>query len=154
MQAKTITLAAEVTKSHAQLVLPMSTVMHDMLTARKPERATGYVFANRSKLGHVNNDSSTALWTAISETAGTPINRHDLRRTFEDIATECKIDSDVRRLLINHVSGADVHSRHYANNRRNLASAADTIANWIVAQARIAEAQASGANVLAFGKQA
>jgi hypothetical protein len=101
------------------------------------QRANEYVFASYGeKTPHIT--SAPATFKAISKIAGLPISRHDLRRTFEDIATECKIDSDQRRLLINHITG-DVHAVHYANNRRALAGAVEVIATWVLTQAKIAD---------------
>jgi integrase len=162
LDARTVTLHADVTKTHAKLVIPMSNVLHDILEARRQpttetkaalrrrveRHSDEYVFASGGKKKPYI-DNAAALFELISAAAGTPINRHDLRRTFEDIASEVGIDWDQRRLLINHKSG-DVHSRHYANNRRNLASATQLIAQWIANQGKIAEAQESGANVLRF----
>src|SRR5690606_16050376 len=120
-------------KNHNQVTLPMSTVLHEILSARKappPEnekitrrrrvqRASEYVFAsNGQKTPHVT--CAPAVFAAITKVAGTQISAHDLRRTFEDVAAEAKVDSDQRRLLLNHISG-DVHSVHYANNRTRTA---------------------------------
>jgi integrase len=151
IEAKTFTLRGDVVKNHNGITLPMSTVLHEILSARKSplptdekvlrrrrvQRANEYVFASYGeKTPHIT--SAPATFKAISKIAGLPISRHDLRRTFEDIATECKIDSDQRRLLINHITG-DVHAVHYANNRRALAGAVEVIATWVLTQAKIAD---------------
>lgn len=65
----------------------------------------------------------------------------------EGIAQECDMDPDVRRMLLNH-TGGDVHSIHYANNLKALPAAFEKIAQWILSQAAIAKAQATGANVI------
>lgn len=150
--ARTITLRADVVKNHSSLTLPMSTVMHDLLLARKnppalpdkvarrrrvERRADEYVFSgNGKKTPHITNAQATI--EALSKIAGAHVHLHCLRRTFEDCAQECRIDGDVRRLLLNHVGSGDVHARHYANNTRNLAAACESIAQWIVEQAKIA----------------
>jgi len=90
-----------------------------------------------------------ANMTKVSAAAGTKITPHDLRRTFDDVAMECKVDSDQRRQLLNHLA-ADVHARHYANNRKSLAAAVEAIGAWITAQGDIATAMLSGANVVAL----
>lgn len=165
--ARTITLREDVVKNHTQLVLPMSAVMHELLTARKnppalphkillrrrAERSAEYVFAtNGKKCPHIENAQTVVK--KLSEIAGAHVHLHSLRRTFDDIATEVRVDADQRRLLINHKSG-DVHSRHYANNTRALTTAVESIAQWIINAAVVAEQVASGANVIAFpGRQA
>lgn len=167
-EAKTITLRGDVVKNHSTLKLSMSAVLQDLLLARKnppalpdavarrrrvERRADQYVFAsNGKKSPHITNAQAT--FEALTVVAGGTwdekeqrVHAHSLRRTCEDVAQECRIDGDVRRMLLNHISG-DVHARHYANNTRNLAAACESIAQWIISQARIAAAQASGTNVI------
>jgi hypothetical protein len=57
--------------------------------------------------------NAQATTEALSKIAGSRVHMHALRRTFEDIAQASRIDSDVRRMLLNHINGA-VHARHYA----------------------------------------
>lgn len=166
LDARTITLREDVVKNHTQLVLPMSDVMHELLTARKSpppvphkvvrrrrsERSPEYVFAtNGKKCPHIENAQTVVA--ALSVIAGTHIHLHALRRTFDDIATEVRVDADQRRLLINHKTG-DVHARHYANNTRALTAAVESIAQWIINAAVVAEQVASGANVIPFPNRA
>jgi integrase len=164
LDGKTFALRGEVVKNHKALTLPMSTVMHELLTARHqqstPEkitrrrsrtRASEYVFAsNGLKNLHVV-DARLAL-EELTKIAGTTVHMHALRRTFDDLAMECRIDSDVRRVLLNHIGG-DVHSRHYANGTAALGTAVQQIADWIVGQAAQAAAVASGANVVALPRK-
>jgi integrase len=165
-EVKTITLRADVVKNHNSLELPMSTVLHDLLSARKSpappdekiarrrrvQRSAEYVFAsNGKKCPHITNAQATV--EALSKIAGAHVHVHALRRTFEDIAQECRIDGDMRRILLNHING-DVHARHYANGKSNLAGAVEAIAKYIVDAAAVAEAQASGTNVVAFPARA
>jgi len=149
-------------KNHNTFVLPMSTPLYEIMAARispapvperiarrrRVQRSTEYVFAtNGKKKPYINNAEKT--FRGLSEVAGTHVHAHAIRRTFEDIAQECGIDGDVRRLLLNH-TGGDVHSTHYANNLKTLAGAVEKITQWILAQAAIAKAQATGANVIAL----
>ena len=156
-EAKTITLRADVVKNHTQLVLPMSTVMHELLTTRKnppplPDKvlrrrvmqrhAAEYVFAtNGKKCPHITNAQATV--EALTKLAGAHVHVHSLRRTFDDVAVECKIDGDLRRMLLNHRAG-DVHARHYSNDKRSMADAVQKVADWIVQQGAIA----AGDNVI------
>lgn len=86
---------------------------------------------------------------AVSKADGCAITIHDLRRTFDDVAMACKVDSDQRRQLLNHLA-ADVRARHYANNRKSLTAAVEAIGAWITGQGDIAAAMLSGANVVAL----
>jgi integrase len=165
-EAKTITLHGDVegeggfagVKNHNTIVLPMSSVLAEILTARKSpaplnekvarrrrvQRAKEYVFAsNGKKTPFITNAQATV--EALSKIAGAHVHLHALRRTTEDIAQACKIDSDVRRMLLNHISG-DVHAIHYANGESVLAAAAESMAQWIVQQATIAASE----NVVPF----
>jgi integrase len=166
LERKTLTLRAEVTKTKRELELPLSTVLHEILTARKNAvpvedkvlrrrravRATEYVFPN----GGVKTPymvQAPSVIKALTEIAGKYVHLHALRRTFDDVGMECRIDGDIRRVLLNHVA-RDVHSANYSNNPAFLAQAVEQIAQWIVNQGAIAAAQASGANVFRFPAKA
>lgn len=160
-----LSLPADVVKNHNGITLPMSTTLRDLLAERKalppvsekvarrrsaerPTRETsGYVFPSWGKAGHIT--AAQAVMEAVSKVAGMTITIHDLRRTFDDVAMECRIDSDQRRQLLNHLA-ADVHARHYSNNPKSLAPAVEAVASWITGQGAIAEAMLSGNNVLPF----
>lgn len=163
LDERVFSLDRHVVKNHNGITLPMSTVLHEILKARKdipevPEKVarrrrrpslinSEYVFPSSGKRGYI--DAAHATMKAVSEVAGTHISFHAFRRTIEDVAKACKVDPDERRQLLNHVAD-DVHGTHYSNNPdpKVLAPAVEAIANWIVAQGRIAEAQATGANVI------
>lgn len=161
----TIHLPSEVVKNHNGITLPMSAALRELLEARKSlpkvkekvarRRATDrpireesdFVFSSWGRTGYITD--ARATMDAVAEAAATPITFHDLRRTFEDVAAECRIDSDQRRQLLNHLA-ADVHARHYANNRASLAGPVESIATWITGQGDVAAAKASGTNVVAL----
>lgn len=161
----TFHLPGDVVKNHNDITLPMNTTLRELLTERKalppvsekvarrrsaerPTRETSdYVFPSWGKAGYITD--ARAVMEAVSKVAGMTITIHDLRRTFDDVAMECRIDSDQRRQLLNHLA-ADVHARHYSNNPKSLAPAVEAVANWITGQGAIAEAMLSGDNVLAF----
>ena len=164
-EGSTIHLPSDVVKNHNGLTLPMSVALRELLEMRKalpkveekvarrraadrPDRDTSdFVFSSWGRLGYITD--ARATMDAVAEAAGTPITFHDLRRTFEDVAAECRIDSDQRRQLLNHLA-ADVHARHYANNRASLAGPVEAIATWITGQGDMVAAQRSGANVVAL----
>lgn len=151
-------------KNHNDMLLPMSTALHDILSARisappddsaaarrrKRERAEEYVFPSFGrKKPYIT--SPPAILRAISRIAGCPISLHSLRRTADDIAKKIKVDADERRQLLNHLA-SDVHGQFYSNNPdpEVLRPAAETIAQYVLNQAKIAEAQAAGANIVRF----
>jgi hypothetical protein len=88
---------------------------------------------------------------AVSEVAGCHCSMHTLRRTYEDVLRYAKVDPDMRRVLLNHLA-ADVHQASYANDDSDsaLRPAVEAAAQWILEQARVAEAMATGGNVLQF----
>jgi len=157
LDGRTITLREDVVKNHTQLILPMSTVMHELLSARKnpqvvPDKvlrrrvtqrnSAEYVFAtNGKKCPHILN--APAAIDALTVIAGADVHPHALRRTFDSVAMECKIDGDLRRMLLNHKTG-DVHARHYSNDMRALEGAVQKVADWIVEQGKVA----AGENVI------
>lgn len=143
---------ADDAKNHNAIRLPMSSVLRGILKERReaaaaPERvarrradqgarqASPYVFASwGKKTGHITE--AKGVMDAVSEIAGVRLGRHDLRRTFEDVASLCGISDDQRRQLLNHLA-SDVHGQHYANNPdpKLLSAAVERIAQWITAQA-------------------
>jgi integrase len=147
-------------KNHNTFVLPMSTTLHEIVSARllppvvaetrtrrRPAQvSTEYVFATSGKKKpYIGN--APKVFKALSDIAGTHVHPHAIRRTFEDIAQECRIGGDLRRLLLNHATG-DVHATHYSNNVEAMPAALEKIAQWVVEQAAIAKDQASGADVV------
>lgn len=134
-------------KNHNEVKLPLSSVLRQILAERQdatkaPEHVakrradqqaregSPYVFASWGKAGHITE--AKGVMEAVSEVAGVPIKRHDLRRTLDDIAGACMIDGDKRRQLLNHLA-SDVHGQSYANNPdpKVLADAVEAVAQWI-----------------------
>lgn len=129
LEKRTITLRGDVVKNHKEMILPMSELLHGVLAARcgglKP---TAYVFASDlSSTGYLA--SPRAMMDRVSELAGCRLSPHDLRRGLDSIAQACRIDSDTRRLMLNHISG-DVHFRSYAS-RQGLAAAFEVVGQYV-----------------------
>lgn len=146
--ARTVTFRKENTKTGRELVLPMSDQLHDLLKARQErpvKRPSEYVFPSIGrKCSYIRNATSTC--EAMTKIAGQHIHPHALRRTHDDVALGVGISDDTRRMMLNHVGGADVHARHYSNNRAVLAAAVQQVADWIVEQSKIV----AGGNVIPF----
>lgn len=138
----------DIAKNHNALTFPLSDTLRALLDSRTRVHDNPYVFASwGKKSGHIGDPRG--IMERVSEIAGLHLSLHDLRRTADDVAKVCKVDSDERRQLLNHLS-TDVHGRHYANNPdpSALAPAVQAMHAWIVEQGRIADAVASGANVV------
>lgn len=159
---RTIRLRDDVVKNHNDMILPMSSVLHEILLTRltaPPDstpaarrrvrtRDTEYVFPSWGRKKPYMYDARATL-EAVSKVAGCHISAHALRRTAEDIAKKVKVDPDERRQLLNHVA-EDVHGKSYANNPdpEVLRPGIEAMARFLTEAAELAEAQASGANVV------
>lgn len=125
------------TKNHNPITLPISSVLYEVLTRRYEKRVRGnkYVFpAPSGKKGYLSDPR--ALLKKLSEAIDSHIHPHALRRTFEDMAQLCEVNSDQRRQLLNHLA-SDVHGQAYANNPDPavLLPAVEKISLWVVGQA-------------------
>ncbi len=125
------------TKNHNPITLPISSVLYEVLTRRYEKRVRGnkYVFpAPTGKKGYLSDPR--ALLRKLSEAIDSHIHPHALRRTFEDMAQLCEVNSDQRRQLLNHLA-SDGHGQAYANNPDPavLLPAVEKISLWVVGQA-------------------
>lgn len=166
--AKTIRLLGDVSKNHNEMLIPMSTVLHDLLLERKraPEadpkvarrrrnvRAKEFVFASCGKKTPWMTDARATM-EAVSKAAGCHVSPHDFRRTLEDIAKAVRVDPDERRQILNHLADG-VHQASYANNPdpEVLRPAVEAIAKYIVDAATVAEAMERADNVVPFPARA
>jgi integrase len=128
--------------------LPLSSQAKALLAARPRVDGNPYVFASRSKAGHVMD--TRAPFKGISKLVGTTLSAHDLRRTFVSIGVAtCGIDLHKIELLTNHVPKG-VTARHYLQTSRlqYLEPEVEKIGSWIERQGREAEAKATGQNVV------
>lgn len=144
------TFHLDITKNHNPITLPISDALHTVLARRYNARLKGrsYVFpAVRGKKGFLHDPR--AMMKRVIEVAGVNLSPHDMRRTFEDIAEFAGVDSDRRRVLINHIGG-DVHSVNYANNSdpEILMVEAQKVSKWVLRQAEIARNARKGGNVI------
>lgn len=167
LEARTIRLRSEVVKNHHGMVLPMSSALHEILSARiaaddadtaaarrrRRARNAAYLFPGFGKKRPYITDARATM-EAVADVAGCfvvvdgkkkyQLSPHDLRRGLDDLALACKVDGDTRRILLNHIDG-DVHFKHYAG-RHNLAEAAEAIGQHVTNAALVAESS----NVVAF----
>lgn len=140
LEARTFHMASDIVKNHSGITLPMSTVMHKLLSdrlerakadAKKHRHAVSpFVFPSTGESGYIQQ--AQAVMAAVSKLAGEHIQIHDLRRTMVDVCAAVGVSADKERLLLNHKSG-DVHARHYANSSKTLTDEVEKIAQWITA---------------------
>lgn len=154
-EKRTITRQAEHVKTKNLLVVPMSDLLIGILQARQPkeEKPTAFVFpSDVTKTGYVS--SPRYLMERVAEVAECVevvngktkylLSPHDFRRTADGIGQACKVDSDTRRMILNHKTG-DVHFKAYAS-RQGLAAAYDAIAQYVHEAATVAASK----NVIQF----
>lgn len=136
-KGNSIVLPASITKTHQELPIAITPQMRELLEHRRAlylaahpgaqePPADAYVFpSEHSKLGHL-----MSARMALKAIAGKAITEYDTRRTFEDVATECRVDPLVRYRLLNHALN-DVHLKNYANNPVDLVAPMFLIAAWL-----------------------
>lgn len=165
--AKTITLPGDVdttnerlfagVKNHRGITYPMSDALYDILKARSEleSKHETYVFPSRAdtKLPYIATAHGTM--SELVKIAGLHLSPHDLRRTAESAALACHVDYSLRQRLLNH-KPQGVHDTSYGNDPSPeiLRPAVNAIAKYILDAARVAEAQATGANIIAFPTRA
>ncbi len=139
-------------KNHNPVWIPLSTQAVELLKRRKPANSdkivSHYVFPSRSKAGHIMD--TRAPLEAVSKLLKQSLSCHDLRRTFVSVGVAvCGVDLYKMELLTNHVPKG-VTAKHYLKTSRlqYLQPEVQRIGDWIEQQAAIAEAQASGTNVV------
>lgn len=159
--AKTITIPGDVdtederlfagVKTHEEMTWPMSDVLHDMLMARSEldSKDDRYVFPSRADNDVPYIAHARGTMKAVAVAAGEPVlSPHDLRRTAVHIARACRVDYNLRMRLLNHKPQATHDDYENDRNPETLRPAVNAIAKYIVDAATVAEAQASGANVV------
>lgn len=130
--------------------LPLSSQANALIAGRPRIDGNPYVFASRSKAGHVMD--TRAPLERISNIAGTTLSAHDLRRTFVSVGVAtCGIDLHKIELLTNHVPKG-VTAKHYLQTSRlqYLQPEVQTIGDWIEQHGLIA----AGSNVVALPQRA
>jgi len=130
--------------------LPLSTAAKEILATRQRIDGNPHVFTSWSKCGHIRDPRDTMK--RLSAAIGTRITPHDLRRTFTTIGVaHCDIDIHKIELLTNHVPKT-VTTRHYleTSHLQYLAPEVQKISDWIEKVAVLAEAKATGANVVSL----
>jgi integrase len=110
-----------------------------------------YVFASRSKQGHIK-DTRAPLEQLSKKIGMERLSAHDLRRTFVTLGVKaCRLDVAKLELLTNHVPQG-ITARHYleTSDLRDYHTEVQAIGDYIESEAAVAEAQATGANVVAL----
>lgn len=135
-------------KNHNPVELPLSSVAVELLSTCQQVKGNPHVFPSWSKSGHIR--SPRDVMEKVSTIAGKHLSPHDLRRTYTNLGiAELKIDIFKIEMLTNHIPNT-VTAVHYLDttNLAWLKPEAQQISDWIVSEADIAEAKATGENVI------
>jgi len=125
-------------KNRKPLTFPMPHAAAEILSARKPKKAVGFVFPARSGDGHITE--ARGVLDKVSAAIGVRVSPHDLRRTFRAVSGEVGVEFWKAKLLMGHKISGDVTISHYTetSDLRYLAAESNAIADWITRQGVIA----------------
>lgn len=115
--------------------LPLSDYLADMLTTRKANSNSIFVFPGDGVRGYLVEPKRQLA--KIIEKTNMPFAMHDLRRTFVTIAESLDISSFAVKALVNHKSGDDVTSGYIQLNVERLRKPMQTITDFILKSASI-----------------
>jgi len=136
-------------KNRNPVWLPLSSQAASVIRSRKQVKDNPYVFASRSRAKHIK-DTRAPLEQLSKEIGMERLSAHDLRRTFVITGVKaCRLDLAKLELLTNHVPQG-ITARHYlsTSDLRDFHAEVQAIGDFIDSEAQVAEAQASGANVV------
>jgi integrase len=136
-------------KNRRPVTIPLSSQAVALIKSRKPVKDNPYVFASRSKAGHIQ-DTRAPLEQLSKKIGMDRLSAHDLRRTYVTTGVKaCRLDLAKLELLTAHVPQS-ITSRHYlaTSDLRDFHPEVQAIGDYIEAEARVAEAQANGANIV------
>jgi integrase len=129
--------------------VPITTgVVKDLLVARRQIGDTKWVFPADSKSGHL--EEPRAPLKLVEKASGIKISPHDLRRTYLTVADRC-VSGVAKKALVNHaLSDKDVTEGYIGLEPKELAEAAQVVADRLRELCQIP--QLSGENVRKLAK--
>ncbi|MGB2833965.1 MAG: tyrosine-type recombinase/integrase [Methylotenera sp.] len=131
------TIVIKDTKNHDDHTLPLTDFLYDLLTNRKAEAKTKYVFPNETNTGYMT-DPKKQIANVIKE-SGVNFSTHDLRRTFITIAESLDISAYALKRLLNHKMTNDVTAGYIISDVERLRVPMNKITDYIKAQFGIKE---------------
>lgn len=131
------TIVIKDTKNHTDHTLPLTDFLYDLLTKRKAEAKTKYVFPNETNTGYMT-DPKKQIANVIKE-SGVNFSTHDLRRTFITIAESLDISAYALKRLLNHKMTNDVTAGYIISDVERLRVPMQKITDYIKAQFGIKE---------------
>jgi integrase len=127
------TLSIANTKNHEPLVLPLSDVVHDLLTAREAAQgASRFVFPGTGKRGHLVEPKREI--EKVRDACGIKFLLHDLRRTFITTADSLELSVYAIKRLVNHKMHGDVTAGYIVSDLERLRDPMQRIADKLSQQ--------------------
>jgi len=126
------TIVIKDTKNHTDHTLPLTDFLFDLLTTRKAEAKTKYVFPNETNTGYMT-DPKKQIANVIKE-SGVNFSTHDLRRTFITIAESLDISAYALKRLLNHKMTNDVTAGYIISDVERLRVPMQKITDYIKLQ--------------------
>lgn len=124
------TIVIKDTKNHTDHILPLTDFLHDLMTKRKAEAKTKYVFPNETNTGYMT-DPKKQIANVIKE-SGVNFSTHDLRRTFITIAESLDISAYALKRLLNHKMTNDVTAGYIISDVERLRVPMQKITDYIL----------------------
>jgi integrase len=124
------TIVIKGTKNHTDHTLPLTDFLYDLLTKRKEEAKTQYVFPNETNTGYLI-DPKKQIANVVKE-SGVSFSTHDLRRTFITIAESLDISAYSLKRLLNHKMTNDVTAGYIITDVERLRAPMQKITNYIL----------------------
>ncbi len=128
LQARTLTIAN--TKNHEPLTLPLSDFLHTLLTNRKTNATSEYVFPGNVRTGALIEPRRQIA--RVIETSGVPFTLHDLRRTFITVAESLDVPAYAIKRLVNHKMSDDVTAGYIVTDVERLRKPMQKISDYLV----------------------
>ena len=125
---KTLTVAD--TKNHEPLTLPLSDFLHTLLTNRKTNATSEYVFPGNGKTGSLIEPRRQIA--KVIETSGVSFTLHDLRRTFITVAESLDVPAYAIKRLVNHKMSDDVTAGYIVTDVERLRKPMQKISDYLV----------------------
>lgn len=127
------TLSLADTKNGEPLVLPLSDVVFDLLSAREAAKgASRFVFPGKGKRGHLIEPKRDLL--RVRAACGIEFILHDLRRTFITTAESLDLSVYAIKRLVNHKMHSDVTAGYIVSDLERLREPMQRIADKLAVQ--------------------
>lgn len=117
------------TKNHEAHTLPLSDYLFDLLSQRKQQASSEYVFPGTGSGGHIVEPRKQM--DKVIKTSGIPFIIHDLRRTFITIAESLDISAYAVKRLANHKMNQDITSGYIITDVERLRKPMQQITDYL-----------------------